>query len=426
MAGREPHPSKLDLCGSPILGIGFPEKNQSKEIGDFRLNRVCSIFSQLLKLFPRLEFEALVRQHKAERHARGFTCWDQFVAMLFCQLGRAQSLREICGGLAAAEGKLKHLGVQRAPVRSTLAYANEHRPWQLYEAVFHQLLNRCRALPGGHKFRFKNRLVSMDSTSIDLCASLFDWAQFKRTKGAVKLHLLLDHDGYLPAFACITDGKGADIQVARQFQFAPATVLVMDRAYVDYHWWESLSQQGVFFVTRFKSDLKYEVVEERTVPQNRNIRADQVIRLCATTKTGSYTTLYRRIVLWVEDKEEEMTFFTNHLRWGATTVAAVYKDRWQIESFFKSLKQMLRVKTFVGTSPQALKTQIWTALIAMLLLKYLQLRSRWGWSLSNLCALLRQQLFVYRDLFAWLDDPYQPPPAVADWHDRQLRLEGIA
>lgn len=386
------------------------------------MNRVCSIFSQVLKLFPRLEFAALVQEHKAERHARGFACWDQFVAMLFCQLGRAQSLREICGGLAATEGKLKHLGVQRAPVRSTLAYANEHRPWQLYEAVFHHLLGRCRALPGGHKFRFKNKLVSMDSSSIDLCASLFDWARFKRTKGAVKLHLLLDHDGYLPAFARITDGKTSDIQVARSFQFAPGTVVVMDRAYVDYDWWEHLTRQDVFFVTRFKSDLKYEVVEERTVPQNRNIRADQVVRLCATTKTGSYTTLYRRIVLWVEDKQEELVFFTNHLTWGATTVTAVYQDRWQIESFFKSLKQLLRVKTFVGTSSNALRTQIWTALIAMLLLKYLQLRSTFRWSLSNLCALLRHQLFVYRDLFPWLNDPFQPPPALVDWQDRQLTL----
>jgi hypothetical protein len=380
----------------------------------------------LLKVFPRLEFEALVREHKAERHARGFSCWDQFVAMLFCQLGRAQSLREICGGLAATEGKLKHLGVQRVPVRSTLAYANQHRPWQLYEGVFHQLLGRCRALPGGHKFRFKNKLVSMDSTSIDLCASLFDWARFKRTKGAVKLHLLLDHDGYLPSFACITDGKAADIQVARQFQFAPGTVVVMDRAYVDYAWWASLTQQGVFFITRFKSDVKYEVVEQRSVPQNRNIRADQVVRLRATSKAGAQTTLYRRIVLWVEDKQQDMVFFTNHLCWGATTVTSVYKDRWQIESFFKSLKQLLRVKTFVGTSANALKTQIWTALIAMLLLKYLQLRATFNWSLSNLCALLRQQLFVYRDLFPWLDDPFHPPPALDDWHDRQLPLDWSA
>ena len=164
------------------------------------MNRVCSIFSQLLQLFSRVEFEAAVRQHRAERHARGFTCWGQFVAMLFCQLGRAHSLREICQGLAASEGKLKHLGVPTAPSRSTLAYANQHRPWQLYQTVFLELLARCQELAhsGRGKFRFKNKLLSLDATVIDLCATLYDWAKFRRTKGAIKLHLLLDHDGYLP------------------------------------------------------------------------------------------------------------------------------------------------------------------------------------------------------------------------------------
>ena len=388
------------------------------------MERVSSIFSQILKFFPKTIFDSAVAHHQGEKHAKGMTCWSQFVALLFCHLGGARSLREIIGGLAASEGKLRHLGVDRAPTRSTLAYANQHRPWQLYEAVFHQLRERCEALGGiRKKFRFHNKLVSMDSTSIDLCVSLFDWSRYKRTKGAAKLHLLLDHNGYLPSFAYITDGITSDIQVARQFQFAPGTVVVMDRAYVDYDWWQRLTQQGVFFVTRFKSDLQYEVVAERAVPQNRNIRADQVVRLSATTTTGAHATLYRRIVMWVEDKQQEMAFLTNHLHWGATTVTSVYRDRWQIESFFKSLKQLLRVKTFVGTSPNALKTQIWTALIALLLLKYLQLLSTFDWSLSNLCALLRQQLFVYRDLRPWLDDPFQPPPALADWHDRQLLLE---
>jgi IS4 transposase len=179
----------------------------------------------------------------------------------------------------------------------------------------------------------------------------------------------------------------------------------------------------VYFVTRFKSDLRYEVVQQRAIPQNRSIVSDQVVRLCATTKPGSSGTLYRRVTVWVEEKQQEMVFFTNHLEWGATTIAAVYRDRWQIECFFKSLKQLLRVKTFVGTSPNALKTQIWTALMAMLLLRYLRLRSSFGWSLSNLCAALRQQLFVYRDLFQWLDDPLQAPPALEGWHDRQLPLD---
>lgn len=204
------------------------------------MQRFSSIFSQLLQLFPRLEFEKAVRDHKAEYQARGFSCRGQFVAMLFCQLGRAHTLREICGGLASCEGKLKHLGVPDAPKKSTLAYANEHRPWGLYQAVFGQLPAKCQLFPANHgqkkKFRFKNRLISLDSSVIDLSLSLFDWAKFRRTKGAIKLHLLLDHDGYLPSFAVITDGKTSDIKVARKMRFDPGSVLIMDRGYIDYGW----------------------------------------------------------------------------------------------------------------------------------------------------------------------------------------------
>jgi hypothetical protein len=211
------------------------------------MNRACSIFSQILQLFPRSEFQDAVKAHSAERHARGFSSWGQFIAMLFCQLGHAKSLREICGGLAASEGKLRHLGLPEAPSRSTLAYANEHRPWQLYETVFHQLLGRCQALAKGKKkFRFRNKLMSLDATVIDLCAEVFDWARFRHTKGAVKLHLLLDHDGYLPAFAVITEGKTHEIRVARQMRFEPDTLLVFDRGYTDYEWFEELTARGVW------------------------------------------------------------------------------------------------------------------------------------------------------------------------------------
>ena len=197
------------------------------------MKRVCSIFSQILQLIPRDRFEAAVREHKAERHARGFTSWGQLVAMLFCQLGQAKSLREITEGLQASEGKLKHLGLPEAPARSTLAYANEHRPWQLYETVFHQLLADCQKRLGvakaGAKLGLPGKLLSLDATVIDLCAAVFDWAQFRRTKGAVKLHLLLDHDGYLPCYAVITEGKVHEIQVARKLQLQRGTMLVFDR-----------------------------------------------------------------------------------------------------------------------------------------------------------------------------------------------------
>ena len=383
------------------------------------MTRVCSIFSQILQLIPRLEFESAARKHGAERHARGFSSWGQFIAMLFCQLGHAKSLREICGGLAASEGKLRHLGLPAAPARSTLAYANEHRPWQLCRTVFDQLLAKCQTLAASQagtrkkrKFRFKNPLLSLDASVIDLCATMFDWAKFRRTKGAVKLHLLLDHDGYLPSYAVITEGKKHEVRVAPQMRFTPGTILVFDRGYTDYQWFVSLILQGVYFVTRLKENAAYGVVEDFAVPHRRGVRRDQVIFFYQLAQAG-IDAYFRRIEFYDEEHDRVLVFLTSHMGLAAATIAAVYKERWQIELFFRALKQSLRVKTFVGTSANALKTQLWTALIAILLVKYLQLKSAFGWSLSNLVALLRQQLFVYRDLWAWIDNPFQPPPIPA-------------
>ena len=247
-------------------------------------------------------------------------------------------------------------------------------------------------------------------------ASLFDWAQYKRTKGAVKVHLLLDNEGYLPCFACITDGKKHDVTVGRTLRFQPGTIVVFDKGYVDYDWWAEMTAGGVYFVTRFKQDLKIEVVAEREVPQNSNVVRDQDIQIRPYRK--DFALLLRLVTIWDEEKQEEITFLTNHLKFGATTIARIYKERWQIELFFKALKQLLRIKTFVGTSANALKTQIWIALIAILVLKYLHLRSQYGWSLSNLVALVRQQLFVYRDLYLWLDAPFEAPPVLTGVHDQ--------
>lgn len=388
------------------------------------MNRVCSIFSQILQFVPRLEFEAAVNKHQAERHARGFASWDQFTAMMFCQLGHAQSLREITGGLAACEGKLNHLGMDGAPSRSTLAYANEHRPWELYESVFHALLSRCQAEAKGkkRKFRFKHKLLSIDSTMVELCLSMFDWAVYKRAKGALKLHMVLDHDGYLPCYAVLTDGKEADITIGKSMSFQPGTMLVFDRGYADYDWWLSLGRDKVNFVTRLKDGASYGVVEQREVQEGSNIIRDEIILLTSQQEVGKEA-LLRRIEVWVEEKQETMVFVTNNLRLAARTIAAIYKERWQIELFFKAIKQSLKIKTFVGTSENAVQTQIWTALIAMLLLKYLQMRSTFAWSFSNLVALLRQQLFVYRDLMSWLNNPYQAPPALQGIHDAQMALD---
>lgn len=370
------------------------------------MNRFSSMFSQILQLFPRSEFQLLVKETQSERHARGFSSWGQFVAMMFCQLGRAHSLREICNGLRSCEGKLSHLGIE-APKRSSLAYANEHRSWELYQKLFFQLLDRCRQGGAmGKKFRFKNKLMSLDSTVIDLSVTLFDWAKFRRTKGAIKLHLVLDHDGYLPCFGVVSEGKVHDVKVAHELHFEPDTVVVDDRGYNDYRLFAKWSEQGVYFVTRMKDNAQYSVTEDRAVPLQGPVLKDQIITLSGTGAWDKCPYPLRRVEVWDKEKRRTLVFLTNQDRFAASTIAAIYKDRWQIELFFKALKQNLKIKTFVGLSANAVKIQVWTALIAMLILRYLQLKSKYSWSLSNLVALLRMNLFTYRDLWSWLDNPF--------------------
>jgi hypothetical protein len=369
------------------------------------------LFSQLLGILDRKYFAGLVEQFKSEKAAKGFTSWEHLVSMLFCQLAQARSLREISGGLKCCEGKLRHLGVESAPVRSTISYANAHRPWQLFEALFHHLLETCRGIaPRKKKFRFKNKLLSLDATVVDLCASMFDWAKFRQTKGAVKLHLLLDHDGYLPTYALLTEGKTADVAVAQQLALPKGSVVVVDRGYTDYLMYEQWCEEGVFFVTRLKANASYAVVERRSVPVHGPILADELIAFQVFHAGRKVVHTYRRVEVWLPEGKENLVLLTNHLEFGPTTVAAIYKERWQIELFFKALKQNLKIKTFIGTSANAVRIQIWTALVSMLLLKYLQFRSTLAWSLSNLVALLRWNLFTYRDLWQWINQPFETPP----------------
>jgi hypothetical protein len=383
---------------------------------------VASCFSQLLSLVDRATFARAVRQHQAERGAKGFSCWDQFVAMLFCQMGGANSLREICGGLATATGKLVHLGLHQAPTRSTLAYANSHRPWQLYQTVFEELLKSCQSLAATKKrrFRFKHPLRSVDTSIIELCIKVFDWAKFQRTKGAVKLHLQLDHQGCLPCWALVTDGDTNDVRIAQKLEFAPGTIVVLDRGYLDYALYERWTEGGVYFVTRPRTNMLYKVTERRTVPPRGNVTRDETIELTSEHARKRCSSRLRQVTVWDAEHERELVFLTNIFHLAASTIAAIYKDRWQIELFFKALKQNLKIKTFVGTSENAVNVQIWTALIAMLLLKFLLLKSTWAWSLSNLAAMLRFNLLSYRDLWAWLDEPFKIPIVTPD--GQQLAL----
>jgi len=212
--------------------------------------RYASLVSQLIAVFNRNQFYRLVLKHNSERYAKGYNSWDHFIAMLFCQLAQAKSLREICGGLACCLGKLRHLGMKNAPKKSTLSYANAHRPWQMFRDLFYETLSVCKnAAPGKHTFRFTNKLLSLDSTTISLCLSLFPWAKFRRTKGAIKLHLLLDHDGYLPTYAYLSKGKRHDVTIARKVPLAPGSLVAMDRGYNDYKLFTYWSANGIFFVT---------------------------------------------------------------------------------------------------------------------------------------------------------------------------------
>jgi hypothetical protein len=375
-----------------------------------------NLFSQIIHIIPRTAFAQLVHQSGSERHAKGFSSWDQYVAMLFCQLAQAKSLREISDGLAVTCGKLSHLGLSAAPAKSTLAYANAHRPYQLYQDSFFHLLGICRqASPGKKKkFRFKNQLLSLDSTTIDLCLNLFPWASFRQTKGAVKLHLLLDHDGYLPDFAIITDGKHHDVAMARQFTLPKDSIIAVDRGYCDFDLFAQWNSSGVFFVTRLRENAAYEVIESYTVPQHSNVLQDQDIRLSGYQTRLKYPDHLRRVVVWDAENAKEVELLTNLFHFSPATVGQIYRDRWEIELFFKVLKQHLKIKTFVGTSPNALKTQIWTALIAVLLLRYLQFKSSCNLPLCRLVALLRLNLFSYRNLWDWLNNPFETPPEEPD------------
>lgn len=380
--------------------------------------KVASLFSQLLFHFPRFEFDRLVHEHGAERNAKGFTCWTQFVSMIFCQLAHADSLRDITNGLKSCLGKLRHLGIAKAPIRSTLSYANAKRPAKFFESMFFSAYQHFQARGGlGHrkaKFRFKNKLLSFDSTTVSLCLTLFPWAKFRKAKGGVKIHTGLDHDSYAPVFIRITEAKVHDVRVIRLLHPNPGSIVVFDMGYTDYSLFDKWTSQGIFFVTRQKDNARYQIIWDNLVPQRGNIISDQIIRFTGFYAAQRCPRDMRRIVVWDDINKKEIVLLTNHLDFGSTTIAAIYKDRWEIELFFKALKQTLKIKSFVGESENALKIQIWTALIAMLILKWLHHLSKFNWSFSNLASTLRLNLFTYRDLMEWIDHPWTTEPIVPE------------
>jgi len=378
-----------------------------------------TVIGQIIQMFSRFEFQKAVKAAGTEYHARGFSSWNHFVAMLFGQLCGQDSLRGIEAGLATQAQNLYHLGI--APIhRSTLAYANEHRSHELFKKIFFLMLSKCQPLAPRHKFRFKNPLYSLDATVIDLCLALYNWAKFRTTKGAVKLHIKLNHAGYLPNFAIVTEGKVHEQKVAWHMPLERGDVVVFDKAYNSLTWWQTLENTGIFFITRLKDNVDYRIVERRDVSGLEHISSDQTISMTGFYSRQKYPGQLRRIRSIDPETGQAVVLLTNNFSWSARTIARIYKERWQIELFFKTLKQQLKIKSFVGTSRNALLSQLWIALIAYLLLSYLKFKSKFQWSIYTLCAILPANLFARRNLWDWLNAPFHvkaiKPP------DPQLQL----
>ena len=373
-----------------------------------------TLFSQILGLIDKETFKKEVKKHGTDYANKGFDSWTHLVAMLFCQIAQSTSVRDISFGLRSASGNLNHLGVQRAPSKSSISYQNKHRDYRLFRDTYYNMLNHLGQHPGlnRRKLRIKAPVYLLDSTTISLCLSLFDWAQFRTTKGAIKLHTLLQYNGQLPAYLYLSDGKTADNRAARDIPISKGSVVVADRYYTDFALLNIWDSTGVNFVVRHKSNLQYWVKQELKVPKNQggNVIRDQIIELYSTSVRKKYPREIRRVEVWDEENLQTIELLTNNLKYSGRTIAALYKARWDVELFFRDLKQLLHVKTFIGTSENAVQIQIWSALIAILLLKYLKMKAKFGWHLSNLVQSIRTNCFAKIDLFQWIDEPLTPPP----------------
>lgn len=364
----------------------------------------------MVSILPRNLFQKAVAEHKSDFACKGFDSWTHLISMLFLQIAKCESLRDIANGLRSSAGNLNHLGVSRAPSKSSISYGNINRDWELFQNFYFALFDHLKGSFMGNrspKLRIKNKVYAIDSTLVSLCMEVFDWAKYRQTKGAIKIHTVLDYDGLLPVFAVVTDGKKHDVIAARGISFPRGSVLLMDRAYLDYRLLADLDSNGVFFVTRTKTTTAYTVVETRKIPPNvNNITADLTVSFSGQQAAQKYGKVLRVVRFEDPDTGKTLEFITNNFVWAASTIAMLYKQRWMIEIFFKQLKQHLKIKSFVGISENAVMIQIWTAMIAILLLKYLQLRSKYAWNMSNLVASIRINLLVKMGLWNWLDDPF--------------------
>jgi len=362
------------------------------------MHKIDTIFSELLKLSPRYQFEKAVQKYQGDRYVKTFSTWQQYITILYSQITQKDSLRDIVTGLTAHMTRWYHLGFTGVH-KSTLSDANAKRDYQIFEETFYSLLHRCKNLTPKHKFRFKNPLYTIDATTIDLCLSVFPWAKFRTTKGAIKMHCLYDHSGALPTFLTVTDGKRHDVRVVKDhaFPLSPDSIISVDKAYIDYKWLNSLDEQRVWFVTRAKTNIDYAVVGQHPI-SSKKVLSDESISLQGPLTKTKYSKELRLIRYYDEERQKTLTFLTNNFKLAATTIAQIYKSRWQIELFFKWIKQNLKIKSFLGTSKNAVLTQIWVAMCYYLLLTYIKYQTKYGYSLLQLSRVIRETLFERKNL----------------------------
>lgn len=380
-----------------------------------------TLFGQIIQKLDRSIFNKLVKIRNTDKHQKGFDSWSHLTSMLFCHFAKSQSLRDISNGLRSATGNLNHLGNVQAPSKSNLSYQNKHRDWELFKDYYYELSKHLGQQAGFKQvnFRIKSKIFLLDSSTITLCLSLFDWAKYKTKKGAVKMHTLLDFDGNLPAYVNITDGKTADNKGAYEVPLITGSVIVADRFYNDFKLLNVWDSTGVFYVIRHKDNIKFKTIKEKELPENNHshLLKDEVIELTGAASKKKYPKQLRRVAIWDEKNEQVIELITNHMSWSANTISELYKSRWQIEIFFRDIKQLLHIKSFIGTSRNAVMIQIWTALITILILKYLKALAKYNWYLSNLVAFLRLNLFVKIELQKWLDQPFfkkEKPPNISN------------
>ena len=378
-----------------------------------------TLFSQIISKLDRIKFSKLVKEKGTDKHQKGFDSWSHLVSMLFCQLAKSQSVRDISNGLRSATGNLNHLGIGKAPSKSTVSYQNKHRDWELFREYYYQLLGSLGQHVGFKqvKFKIKSKIFLLDATTISLCLNIFDWAKYKTAKGAIKMHTLLDFDGNLPAYVNITDGKTADNKGAYEIPLLKRSVIVADRFYNDFSLLNVWDSSGVYFVIRHKENIQYTIIKENKLPENRHqhILKDEIIELKNKSSKVKYPKKLRRVAVWDDVNEQVIELITNQMTWTANTIGELYKSRWEVEIFFRDIKQLLHIKSFIGTSKNAVMIQVWTALITILMLKALKAMAKFNWHLSNLVAFIRLNLFVKINLQKWIDKPFEeyndPPEA---------------